>query len=258
MPEPGSARHPVAGWLGERHSLLAEATVVLGLYGLYETSRGLVAGDPRTAIDHADEIASLERSVHVFQEAHVQAAAHAVPGLIGTLGFLYLTLHLTVTGSYLLWLHRRRPAAFPLVRTALLIASGLAVIGYVAFPTAPPRLAGLGIADTISGGHVDLNHGLVSSLYNPFAAVPSMHIGYAVVVGASLAAAARRRLSGAPAARDRRDRQPLLLRRRGRRDDRCGLALGGRGCVESRARPTRRNRTPAAGARVRLATPRKA
>ena len=125
--------------------------------------------------------------MHVFQEAHVQAAAHAVPGLIDTLGFLYLTLHLAVTGSYLLWLHRRRPAAFPLVRTALLIASGLAVIGYVAFPAAPPRLAGLGIADTISGGHVDLNHGLVSSLYNPFAAVPSMHIGYAVVVGASLA-----------------------------------------------------------------------
>jgi hypothetical protein len=99
---------------------------------------------------------------------------------------LYLTLHLAVTGSYLLWLHRRRPAAFPTVRTALLLASGLALVGFLAFPTAPPRLAALGIADTISGGDVDLNHGLVSSLYNPFAAVPSMHIGYAVIVGASL------------------------------------------------------------------------
>jgi PAP2 superfamily len=49
-----------------------------------------------------------------------------------------------------------------------------------------PRLAGIGIADTVSNGSVDLNHGLVSMLYNPYAAVPSMHIGYALVVGASL------------------------------------------------------------------------
>ena len=61
------------------------------------------------------------------------------------------------------------------------------MVGYVVFPTAPPRLSGVGIADTISGGHVDLNKGLVSSLYNPFAAVPSMHVGYALIVGASLA-----------------------------------------------------------------------
>jgi hypothetical protein len=72
------------------------------------------------------------------------------------------------------------------VRTTLLLASALALVGYVAFPTAPPRLAALGIQDTISSGHVSLNHGLVSALYNPFAAVPSMHIGFAVIVGTSL------------------------------------------------------------------------
>jgi hypothetical protein len=131
-------------------------------------------------------VASLERSLHVFVEGRVQDAAGSLPGLIGTLGMLYLTLHLTVTAAYLLWLHRRRPAAFPLVRTTLLLASALALIGYLAFPTAPPRDAALGISDTISSGRVDLNHGLISSLYNPFAAVPSMHVGYAVIIGASL------------------------------------------------------------------------
>ena len=181
-----SAGRAVLGWPAERHSLPAEAGAVLALYGAYETSRGLVAGDASTAIHHAHMIASLERSLHVFGEVHVQTEARTVPGLVGTLGVLYLTLHLAVTGSYLLWLHRRRPAAFPTVRTALLLASGLALAGFLAFPTAPPRLAALGIADTISGGDVDLNHGLVSSLYNPFAAVPSMHIGYAVIVGTSL------------------------------------------------------------------------
>ena len=86
----------------------------------------------------------------------------------------------------LLWLHQRRPSAFAFVRTTLLLASGLALVGFLVYPTAPPRLAGIGVADTVSNGHISLNHGLVSSLYNPYAAVPSMHIGYAVVVAASL------------------------------------------------------------------------
>ena len=179
-------RGSVFGWLAERHSLPVELVAVVMLYVFYETSRGLVAGDAATAVQHGREIASLERSLHVFGEVHVQDAARAVPGLLGTLGVLYLTLHLTVTGVYLLWLHRRRPSAFPVVRTALLGASLLALIGFLAFPTAPPRLAALGISDTISHGNIDLNHGLVSALYNPFAAVPSMHIGYAAIVGASL------------------------------------------------------------------------
>jgi hypothetical protein len=116
----------------------------------------------------------------------VQNAAGALPGLVGALGFFYLTLHLAVTGACLIWLHRRRPEVFPFVRSTLLLASALALVGYLAFPTAPPRLAAIGIADTISEGHVSLNHGLVSSLYNPFAAVPSMHFGYAIVVGVTL------------------------------------------------------------------------
>ena len=173
-------------WVAERHSLGVEAFGVLALYALYEATRGVIVGDRTTAVRHAHEVASLERSLHVFVEAGVQDAARSLPGLIGTLGMLYLTLHLTVTGAYLLWLHRRRPAAFPLVRTTLLLASALALIGYLAFPTAPPRDAALGISDTISGGTVDLDHGLINSLYNPFAAVPSMHVGYAVIIGASL------------------------------------------------------------------------
>src|SRR5947209_7244089 len=79
----------------------------------------------------------------VFVEAPVQHAAQVVPGLIGTLGFAYLTLHLSVSGGLLIWLHRRRPAAYPFIRTTLLLATALAVIGYIVFPTAPPRLSGV-------------------------------------------------------------------------------------------------------------------
>jgi PAP2 superfamily len=174
-------------WLSTRHSMPIELALILGLYAVYEGTRGLVAGDERVALRHARDVVSLERSLHIFVEGHVQHAALAVPGLIGTLGFAYLTLHLSLTGGLLLWLHRRRPAAYPFVRTTLLLTSALAVIGYLVFPTAPPRLSDVGILDAVSSRHVDLKTGFVSSLYNPYAAVPSMHVGYALIVGASIA-----------------------------------------------------------------------
>jgi hypothetical protein len=181
-------------WLATRHSLRSEAAAVLGLYGLYELARGLVVSDAREADHHAHDVVALERWLHVFLEANVQHAARNLPGLTSLLGTAYLTLHLAVTAGVLLWLHNRRPAAFPFVRSTLLIASALALVGFLAYPTAPPRLAGIGIADTVSKGHVDLNKGLVSSLYNPYAAVPSMHIAYALIVAASLLLYARRPL----------------------------------------------------------------
>jgi hypothetical protein len=207
---PRSVRWPaptrVAHWLSVRHSLAIEAVAVLGLYATYEAARGLVVGDRRVAVDHAQTVASLERTLHVFVEPNVQHAARALPGLLTLLGDAYLTLHLSVTAALLLWLHQRRPAVFARTRTTLLLASALALIGFVAFPTAPPRLAALGIADTVSGGHVNLNKGLVSALYNPYAAVPSMHVGYALIVAAALL-----RYGGTRAVRFAAAAYPLLV-----------------------------------------------
>jgi hypothetical protein len=192
-------------WLSVRHSLRTEAAGALTLYGVYELARGLVVADTAEADAHAHRVVALERSLHLFAEANVQRAVQTLPGLTSLLGAAYLTLHLAVTAGVLLWLHRRRPDGFPFVRTALLLASGLALVGFLVYPTAPPRLAGVGILDTVSGRHVDLNRGLVSSLYNPYAAVHSMHIGYALIVAAggalvaALAVALAALLTGRPA-----------------------------------------------------------
>ena len=172
--------------LSVRHSLRMEAAAALALYGLYELARGLVGADRAEADGHAHALVAVERSLHLFVEAHVQRAVQTLPGLTTLLGVAYLTLHLAVTTGVLLWLHRRRPDGFPFVRTALLLASGLALVGFLAYPTAPPRLAGVGILDTVSSRQVDLNRGLVSALYNPYAALPSMHVGYALIVAAAL------------------------------------------------------------------------
>jgi hypothetical protein len=176
----------LGSWLSVRHSLRVEAAGALTVYALYQVARGLVGADAAVADGHAHRLVALERSLHLFAEANVQRAVQTLPGLTSLFGVAYLTLHLAVTAGVLLWLHRCHPDGFLFVRTALLLASSLALVGFLVYPTAPPRLAGVGIADTVFGAHIDLNRGLVSTLYNPYAAVPSMHVGYSLIVAAGL------------------------------------------------------------------------
>ena len=169
--------------LARRHALRVEAFGAVALYLVYESSRGLVRRDGATALADAHRIASLERALHVFGETAIQRAVAGVPLLASTLGIAYLTLHLAVTAGVLVWLHARRPAAFPRARTTLLLASLIAVAVFVVFPTAPPRLAGMGIRETLGGAGLSLDGGASGFLYNPYAAVPSMHVAYALVAG---------------------------------------------------------------------------
>src|SRR5262245_607213 len=92
-----------------RGSLRAEALGIAVVYGMYEISRGLLAGDAPTALRHAADITRLERSLHVFIEPELQDVGRSIPGMLRLFGVLYLTLHLLLTGSYLFWLYRRRP-----------------------------------------------------------------------------------------------------------------------------------------------------
>lgn len=166
---------------------------MVALYLLYDASRGLAGGGRASALSHAQQLVSMERWLHLFIERDLQRAVLHVPHLIGVFNTGYAVLHLGVPALVLIWLYRRRPARFALVRNALLVTSGLALAGFIAFPTAPPRLAGLGVADTVSPAHGGMNSGLLEHFYNPYAAFPSLHIGYAVVSGMAIFAFARRR-----------------------------------------------------------------
>ncbi len=181
-------RAAVAGaarWLARPHSIRVEVASILVLYVLYEAGRGLVAGSVGIALRHADEIADLERQAHVFWEASVQRAVLHLPALVGFLNVAYMSLHLGATALLLAWLYWRHRRFFPLARNALIAATAIALVVHVAFPTAPPRMAFDDISDTVTSQmHVNLSSHLLGVFYNPIAAVPSMHFGYAVLVGA--------------------------------------------------------------------------
>ena len=86
-----------------------------------------------------------------------------------------------VIASLLVWLAGARRNLYVELRTLLLISLGIALIAYLAFPTAPPRLVpGLGIADTVGlSGHDTGSFAGVR--FNPYAAMPSLHVGWSIL-----------------------------------------------------------------------------
>ena len=174
--------------IARRNDVAVEALVVLGLYAAYQMSRGFANGSASLALDHARKVVRLEEHLQLFHERTLQDAVMRLPGMIDAFGFAYMSLHLVGTVAVLMWLYTCRPDWFPLLRTALAIASALALSIYFLYPTAPPRLAGIGIVDTVTTvNDIDLRSRLLGAFYNPFAAIPSMHFGYALLLGVTVA-----------------------------------------------------------------------
>ena len=173
---------------------LRETIGIAVLYATYEGVRGFGSATLETARAHTASIVSLEQGTGVFTERAIQHTVAGLPVLPMLLGVAYMTLHFAATAGMLVWVHRAHRDAFAIVRTTLVLATGISLAVYVLYPAAPPRLAGLGFADTVTQqAHVNLSSDALGSLYNPFAAVPSLHFGYALIVGVTIATLARRR-----------------------------------------------------------------
>jgi hypothetical protein len=181
----------VLNWLRSAHSAKTEIVVAAGLYLVYEGGRGLVAHSFGLARHHAELVVGTERSLHILWEQGVEEAVTSVPVLMPALGALYMTLHAGATILLLVWLYRRRRDVFPFARNALIAATALALVVHIAFPTAPPRLIGLTADAVTDRTHINLNSHVLGALYNPIAAMPSLHFGYALLVGLVVAKFAR-------------------------------------------------------------------
>jgi hypothetical protein len=153
---------------------------------VYQGSRALVIGDPSTAFDNAAGIIDLEKSSGLFVETSIQQWFLNHVQLVEVLNHFYMYAHWTVTPLFFVWLYRRRRRVSPYVRNAFLATNGIALIVFMLYPVAPPRLvgAGEGFVDTLHNIiDIDLHGGVFSGWFNPHAAVPSMHFGYALMIG---------------------------------------------------------------------------
>jgi hypothetical protein len=166
-----------------------EVLVLGALYMAYESVRLAVQGGRPLALAHGQRILALERSWHIAVDPWLNAYVTARPVLALPACFAYASLHDLVTLSVLVWLWLRRPAVYPAARTALVIATLLGLAGFWLIPVAPPRMlpgftdtmlayGGYGWWGTATSGPHDLSH-----LTNQFAAMPSLHVGWAVWCG---------------------------------------------------------------------------
>jgi len=143
------------GWTNRALPRIADALLQLGLwigaYYAYRLVRGVVDGQTAIAFDHARGIVEFERNIGLFFEPGLQHwVANHMPWLIDMTSWCYVNLHLIGTTVFMLWLYIARRESFPFVRNMFMIAMGLALVGYVVFPTAPPRyLPEWGFTDTV-------------------------------------------------------------------------------------------------------------
>lgn len=194
--EPGSMSFSLRRFLSDPHAGGVELGALAVLYALYELVRGFGGENWEAAFAHTSDIVALEQRLSLYGERAIQDWTHTIPALPGALGVLYIVLHFAATGLVLVWVHRARRESFPVVRTSLIVSTALALVGYVLYPAAPPRLANLGFADTVTEhAGLNLSSDLLGSLYNPIAAVPSLHFGYALLVGVAVFALARNPLA---------------------------------------------------------------
>ncbi|MFE2523455.1 phosphatase PAP2 family protein [Streptomyces sp. NPDC059382] len=170
--------------------------LLLGLlYGAYSAGRLLARGDADLAVGHGLAVLRVEEALGIGFEHPLNRLFSGSPWWGVPADFGYASLHYLVTPAVLVWLHRRRPAHYRSARTWLVVSTLLGLVGFALMPTCPPRLldAAHGFTDTMAqygaygwwGGEASAPRGL-GSFTNQYAAMPSLHVGWALWCGVLL------------------------------------------------------------------------
>ena len=182
-----------------RPSAWAEVALIAVLYVGYSATRVLVDADPAAAVANGELVLGIERAIGLDLEAAAVSWLVDSTVLSVLAGYLYALLHYTVTPAVLVWVYRRHPGQYRSARLILLAATAIALVCYFLVPTAPPRLLPDPYPDVLAltsqwgwwGAEASAPRGL-GSLTNQYAALPSMHVGWAAWCGVVVAVLARR------------------------------------------------------------------
>ena len=164
---------------------------------LYRLTRGLV-NDPQAAtqaFQNARDLIAIERGLNLFVEPSIQGFAAGQQWLLDASSWMYINAQSSVTIIALAWIYLFRNPSFYFVRNMFLVAFCIALVGYVVYPTAPPRfLPEWGFFDSVADfTGIPQDSVTVDALFNPYAAVPSMHVGFALMIGLPLSRLVRSR-----------------------------------------------------------------
>jgi PAP2 superfamily len=193
-----AARGEVLGPVGRRRRLLdfvRELALIGALFGVYKLGRMLAIDEVRQAIGNAWHVWAFERALRLPSELTFQEVALRWPDLVTVANLYYAGVHFPATAGFLIWLWWRDRGAYRWFRTVLAVMTGIALAIHIAYPLAPPRMmSALGFVDTgrIFGPSVYSNAS-TDTVTNQFAAMPSLHVGWAVLVAMGVISVLRTR-----------------------------------------------------------------
>jgi hypothetical protein len=172
-----------------------ELPLILLVYAFYSAGRLLVRGDVSGAVDNGLAILRIEKALYLNAEHPLNRLFTREPWIGIPADFWYASLHYVVTPAILVWLFRSRAVRYRAARTWLWTSTFVGLIGFTLLPTCPPRLldAGYGFVDTMAhyssygwwGGEASAPRGL-GGMTNQYAAMPSLHVGWALWCGVML------------------------------------------------------------------------
>ena len=183
-------------WLHHREPRWWQEVAIIGFcYWLYSEVRNLVPEQESIAMRHGRSVQHLQDALHLNFERSLNSFVAAHEPIAQVMDYYYATLHFIVTIGCLIWLYRAHPRIYRGARTVLFATSLLALAGFYLYPLAPPRLLPqYGYIDTLLKFHTwgSLADPKVAEHSNQFAAMPSLHIGWALWCGVSIFFCARR------------------------------------------------------------------
>ncbi|MGV9212249.1 phosphatase PAP2 family protein [Micromonospora sp. RB23] len=175
---------------------MRELLLVATLFLLYKAARLVVAGRVSTALANGESVWRLERLLRLPDETVVQHPVLAHTLLAHLANDYYAYVHFPATALTLIWLYVRHPARYLRLRRTLAVLTAAALALHVVIPLAPPRLTALtAMVDTGSRyGPTVYGPPDTDALSNQYAAMPSLHVGWALAVAVALVTVTRGRL----------------------------------------------------------------
>ncbi len=165
------------------------AVVAVGIV-VYFGARGLTVGKPSTAIDHAHDVLALEARLGIAKEQEVQDLLVGRDWLTDAANWVYIWGHWPVIAVVMVWLALRHRVIFVRLRNAMIASGAVGLVIFASYPVSPPRLTGLGLIDTVTERSSAYRILQPPAFVNQYAAMPSLHVGWDLLVGLAVASAA--------------------------------------------------------------------
>jgi membrane-associated phospholipid phosphatase len=182
MLKPRDLAGPRAGTLWA----LGQAGLVLLLVCVYFGVRGLTVGSTEDAVDHAHDIMALEQHLVIDVEEALQAPASRSETVVTIANWVYIWGHWPIIIITMLWLLRWHSDVFRRLRDAMMLSGAIGMVVYATYPVAPPRLADLNLIDTVTENSRAYRVLQPPAFVNQYAAMPSLHAGWDLLVGISI------------------------------------------------------------------------